>query len=345
MVEKNKTIQIMRGLAIIIVLIRHAIAQINTDIVLDITKEIIICFHMPVFFVIAGYLFQNGINKYIQNGKLNFIFKKAKHLLVPYAFWTILLWIGVQVACSISPSILNRMITIGFAPMNIGDLIYGLFTYQIYYTEHLWFLYVLFLLFVINIITVKKGDAPISILIWCLIGIATLYTNLPHIIERTMLWGIFFSFGRFVKSSKYSTKIGGGLQSIWILLIFLMTSAIYVTGLYFEINGTIFTLLMQINKYFVGFSGVGVVYVLSITIKNTRIGKVLNSVGDYSFDIYLMHNPYFVALSALVLNQIIGLSAYVVVIMATLLGILLPMLISRFVIRKSKLLSMVMIGK
>ena len=86
MVEKNKTIQIMRGLAIIIVLIRHAIAQVNTDIVLDITKEIIICFHMPVFFVIAGYLFQNGINKYIQNGKLNFIFKKAKQLLVPYAF-------------------------------------------------------------------------------------------------------------------------------------------------------------------------------------------------------------------------------------------------------------------
>ena len=51
--SKNQTIQIMRGIAIAIVLLRHAIAQVNRDAVLDVAEQIIICFHMPVFFVIA----------------------------------------------------------------------------------------------------------------------------------------------------------------------------------------------------------------------------------------------------------------------------------------------------
>ena len=147
MMGKNQQIQIMRGLAITIVLIRHAIAQVNTDVLLDAVEDIIICFHMPVFFVIAGFLFQRGLSKYLQKEKGQFIIGKAKHLMLPYLFWTLLLWMGVQIACMTSSSVLEKMTDIGFAPMSIGNLIYGLLTYQVYYTEHLWFLYVLFVLF------------------------------------------------------------------------------------------------------------------------------------------------------------------------------------------------------
>lgn len=44
---KNQQIQIMRGLAITIVLIRHAIAQVNTDVLLDAVEDIIICSICP----------------------------------------------------------------------------------------------------------------------------------------------------------------------------------------------------------------------------------------------------------------------------------------------------------
>lgn len=74
--NKNQTIQIMRGLAIAIVLLRHAIAQVNTDAVLDMAEQIIICFHMPVFFVLAGYLFQNRIEKDQAIGGANFCWEK-----------------------------------------------------------------------------------------------------------------------------------------------------------------------------------------------------------------------------------------------------------------------------
>lgn len=53
--RNNETIQIMRGIAITVVLVRHAIAQVNAGIILTALEQIIICFHMPIFFVIAGY--------------------------------------------------------------------------------------------------------------------------------------------------------------------------------------------------------------------------------------------------------------------------------------------------
>jgi len=81
MTGKNQQIQIMRGLAITIVLIRHASAQVNTDVLLDAVEDIIICFHMLVFFLITGFLFQRGLSKYLQKGKEQFIIGKAKHLM------------------------------------------------------------------------------------------------------------------------------------------------------------------------------------------------------------------------------------------------------------------------
>lgn len=61
--EKLLVLQIMRGLAIILVLFCHAIAQINTDVLLEAIEEVITCFHMPIFFVIAGFLFQRGLSR------------------------------------------------------------------------------------------------------------------------------------------------------------------------------------------------------------------------------------------------------------------------------------------
>lgn len=94
--DKDNTLQVMRGIAIVLVLVWHSISQVNRDPVLNGVGQIIICFHMPVFFVIAGFLFEKGLTKYIKNGRITFLKKKAKHLLVPYIFWTVLLWAGVN---------------------------------------------------------------------------------------------------------------------------------------------------------------------------------------------------------------------------------------------------------
>lgn len=95
-----------------------------------------------------------------------------------------------------------RGLAIAIVSMSIGSLLYGLLTYQVYYTEHLWFVYVLFLLFVVNIFMQKVGATRYALVAWLIVGLATLFVDFPHIIERTMVWGIFFEFGRI--AYKYS---------------------------------------------------------------------------------------------------------------------------------------------
>lgn len=90
--EKKVVLQVMRGIAVGFVLLRHAIAKADAGIVLNNMEQVIICFHMTVVFGIAGYLYQKKLNKYLAEGKRHFIVNKIKHLLIPYAFWTIFLW-------------------------------------------------------------------------------------------------------------------------------------------------------------------------------------------------------------------------------------------------------------
>ena len=342
--EKSDVIQIMRGIAIVLVLFRHAIAQVNANVVLNEMEEIVICFHMPVFFVIAGFLFQKGLTKYIQQGKMNFLVGKAKHLLVPYVFWTILLWLGIQIAWMSSSAAHAKMTDIGFVPISIGNLLYGLLTYQVYYTEHLWFLYVLFLLLVINIVAERADSTMWTLWIWGLIGILSLFVTLPHIIERVMGWGIFFAFGRFVQKNPKVKKMRGGYRAC-ICSMFLIGALIRLMGLDSGITLKLFSVFMQLDKYLIGFAGAGLVYILAIELSKINAKKLVKCIGDYSFDIYLMHNPYCVALSAMVLNRMLGVPAYISVVAATVIGVVLPMVASKLVIRKVKLLSTIMIGR
>ena len=85
--KRNILLQILRGFAIVLVLIRHAIAQVSSTPFILGMEKIIICLHMPVFFVLSGYLFEKNLSKYQKMGKMKFLKKKAIHLLVPYVFW------------------------------------------------------------------------------------------------------------------------------------------------------------------------------------------------------------------------------------------------------------------
>lgn len=79
--NKNNTLQVLRGLAIIVVLIHHSISRTNVGLVLQSIDDILICFHMPVFFIIAGYLYQNKINKYESMKKVDSFLPKQNTYL------------------------------------------------------------------------------------------------------------------------------------------------------------------------------------------------------------------------------------------------------------------------
>lgn len=79
--DRIKWIDVSKGLAILLVIIGHSI---KTDSLLE---QIIFSFHMPFFFIIAGYLF-NTSREFD-----NFIYKKAERLLLPYYYTLIIVFI------------------------------------------------------------------------------------------------------------------------------------------------------------------------------------------------------------------------------------------------------------
>lgn len=78
----------LRGFAILLVVIGHIYLPYTREASNHPVAQMIYSFHMPLFFFISGFLceFTHKIEK---NGCLNFVWRKAIALLVPYLFWLI----------------------------------------------------------------------------------------------------------------------------------------------------------------------------------------------------------------------------------------------------------------
>lgn len=78
--ERNITIDLIKGMGIILMVVRHARAPYS---------EIILLFHMAIFFIASGYLYDGSKIKDIRSLK-DFIIKKIKGLWVPQFFFSVL---------------------------------------------------------------------------------------------------------------------------------------------------------------------------------------------------------------------------------------------------------------
>ena len=336
--ENDKIIQILRSLAIILVLIHHSIVNVNVDSILTSFDSIIICFHMPIFFLISGYLFELKIENYVKNGKIDFIKKKFKHLMLPYLFWTILLWIGVQIACLINISFMKK---IGFGPMNVLNLIKGIFTYEVYYTQHLWFLYVLFTMFVLNILIAKVNKKQVLV-ISIILGITTSLLKYPNIINRLFIWMPFFVIGRCIVNNEKILNNNIVTKIVTIVLFILLS---IVRLMIIDINNILFIKIMNLLiAYLLGLIGSYILYLISSVICMNKIKQLFTKIGDYSYEIYLIHNPYFVATSSIILCNILKLPAIMCIMISVTIGIVVPILISKFIDKNLKSLTCI-IGK
>lgn len=77
--ERNTTISICKGIGIILMVIGHAEAP-------ELITNFIYTFHMPLFFIAAGYFFKK---KYLQE-PFTFCKKRFKGLYVPFVIWSII---------------------------------------------------------------------------------------------------------------------------------------------------------------------------------------------------------------------------------------------------------------
>ena len=142
--EKSKKqyfneINIMRGMAVLCVVIGHSFNPTETPTILGFIKSFVYCFHMPAFFFISGFL--EGEKRRSISEKKQAIVKKAKRLMVPYFFLTVV-------------TALLKLLFGAFArnPLNYSTLAVDVLIGRNNPNGGLWFLYALFVISIFGIL-------------------------------------------------------------------------------------------------------------------------------------------------------------------------------------------------
>lgn len=88
--ERERWPDLVRGIAIILVIIGHTIQYVkynNVNYEEDGVFLFIYSFHMPLFMFVSGYLFKSYVDRY---SFIEGVWRKARSLLVPIIVWGIL---------------------------------------------------------------------------------------------------------------------------------------------------------------------------------------------------------------------------------------------------------------
>lgn len=267
--KRNVVIDILKGIAVISVLLGHAIQRglgMNGYVPFDnYIFKLIYTYHMPLFMILSGYALAQYTKKY----DFKFLFKKTRRLLLPTIIWSYLIWsvrkfdfVGIKEFISFPNSFVEYTKTLFFHP----DFV-------------IWFLYVVFIftvLFFIQKQINKKSDIYIDLLISTLFylilkllpadyfGIYNLQTYFP-----------IFAFGYYLNKD-YLKKLP------WKYMIICL--AAYVL-LFIKFKDTF--LMNRPVYYLISFAAIYVIYQIVIRIKDYKICNIFSFLGKYSLEIYL----------------------------------------------------------
>jgi peptidoglycan/LPS O-acetylase OafA/YrhL len=274
MKNKNYKIVNLRAIAIILVVLGHSIiiyksgwnyyhTEVNCQL-FNYLDLIIYLFHMPLFFSISGYLF---IDKCKQKNISTIVKNKFKRLIIPYVVVGILWVYPIRIISQYS----------GFAK---HGWIYNILVNIILGADngHLWFLPALFSMFVISYFLEKyvKNNTLKYLLIFIMF-------LLGHIlsfswISETFKYIVWFYLGYFIK--KYSVESKMKYKKATIIL-----TVILVTIYIFTYNWNVYFSLSL--KYMICLVLIPLLY----NIITSKPLKILESISNYSFGIYLFHSP------------------------------------------------------
>lgn len=332
----------MRGLAILMVVIHHTLNNLPTigrGYLLTLVNS-----DVAIFFAISGYLFEKKFDKYKSN-KMIFIKKKASQLLVPYLFWSLILYIGAWVLHSFIGGKLSDILNgFGFVKLTGFQIACSVITFQNSYVEYLWFIYILFAYFIVNIYVDRRLNNLWSVAIILLIASGlNYYFDLPYLVWKFLQHYSDFLIGRIAYGLIREDKVNSvkwGVPVSLLLLTSFMVSALNLR----TTNGLIHVWVITMAKHIMYWSICFCCFWFASMIKDHKFAMLLGRVGDYSYDIYLMHTPYVVPVVAKVMYSLTGLRILSMVV-TILCGVVIPVIISSFVLRRIPILRRVALGK
>lgn len=292
MKKNNYTIDNLRFLAIILVILGHSIIIYNpywnlvkTSANSDLLKYlcwIIYIFHMPLFVFISGFLFNCNTSLF------TLLKKKFKRLIIPYILFSLFYLLPIRYILGYEGYVNNTLI------YNIVDnIILGKDN------GHLWFLpslYIIFLLFYIILKKVKRLD---WVLIICFV-ISIIGLKIPYYFGNSLQYLFWFSFGYYVANNLNTIKKISNSKFVFIIIFLLISIYVFIYGKFKFYNYICIVLRYVINLFLLP-----LLYFAFSKYENSTFTKV----SKYSFGMYLFHSPlvYFSFYSKYVNNPFLTL--------------------------------------
>lgn len=329
-------LNILRGLIIVWVVIGHSFVSENTF--FGFLTNYAYSFHMSAFFALSGLLFYSKIKKIKTIKDVgSTILDRFKRLIVPYLFFTFISYLLKYFLESYAYNKLSNNIFI--------DVLLG----ENNPNGGIWFLHSLFILSVVAVLAYKIPSAAMLIITIILkITISILDFSIP-IVTSFCEYSVFFFAGIFI--SKYYDNISCYLRKVCenvkkkrilifgsVLSLIISFTLTYYLKLY---NKNTHNLILFILAVF----NILVWYFIAFWLSNTKKAKKAPELfGKYGMDIYMF--GYYIQIAIrVVLGTMLGTPYILYSFLMCVLGLSLPIPISKYIVRKIKLAKMLMLGE
>lgn len=310
-------VTIARGLIMLLVIIGHAFPdgdRAMASFFAQMIHHTIYLFHMGAFIFIAGFVAAPKI--LAQNPVKPELRKRFSRLMIPYFCWTLILVLLKQVFGMLARE-----------PFSLGDtwkLLIG--------AEHLGWLWYLFALFVISAIFLLLSRFTTDQRIFLAVGaiLHIVWLIFPEMyLDRVAKYAIFFALGVWLRP-RYDS-----------LLPMLRTPL-----------ATVIAVAIILLKPFAPFpyaltgcAGTLLIWQLACCLadRDNRAAAVFTDIGNRSYDIYLL--GYYVQVPArVVLDRILHIPYWPQVILCAALGVVIPYLLSRYIVPRLGILRRIFLG-
>ncbi len=319
--KRLRSLDIAKGIAIILVVIGHAIPDASarqgiSSPALEILFSVIYSFHMPLFFLISGY-FVDTLSAAVSRKQL--IWKKFQRLMIPYLF------VGLAYApCKI---ILSQYANDPFQAANLWKMLIGVNP-----DGELWFLYSLFVISAFAYIF--RAKVGIKWMIGsCMMGggVASLIHNIPG---NVFFFQFFFFLGLYIRQQNPE----------WIDRISTRTFLICIV-LWMGLNVPYYYGSPVFVKLLTGtFGSIATLYISARLAKSDALlVRWLEIAGKYCMEIYILSDIVKIPIRILLWSKLhLYYAAFCV---CTVADIILPVFCKKYLISRFPILDFLLFGE
>lgn len=320
-------INLWRGIIVILVVLAHSINSTQYPSLLGFMHDYIYIFHMNALFLISGFLAYKVRLIDNKNSQIEFLKNKSIRLLVPYLFCTI---ISIILKLFLSEYAKNPLDTKKI-PVNVILCIDNP-------NGGIWFLYVLFILSVIAVLSYKV-DIKIIVGISILLKIYSLSEigdgGIP-LISLVSRYAIYYFFGIYIfnKYEHIKERIENNLKIRGLMVVEIIFTIVisYLNIYYFN------------NKYLDFLLSVMIIYISYKSVILIKDNKVLNNCGKHGMAIYII--GYYIQQSIFVImSKFLGINYNVYWIFMFIIPIIGSLLIDKYIFKKNNLIRFLVLGE